>query len=823
MKTHCRPIPSFRIAVLVAAFVGLSFSTSFAAGKGFEIKKTKSGLTVNLDGKLFTRYVLDQGNKPFLYPVIGPTGKSMTRHYPMKKVEGEQHDHPHHRSIWFGHQGIGGFDTWHEPMTGEERYRNKKKADLEKFLKGLGPTVHREFKKLHADADKAVIVSVNDYVGSDGSKLLSDERTITFTAGKDARTIDFDITLIANHGDVELDDKKDAGFSVRVPTSMSITGKQGGRILNSRGDKDGDAWGKRAEWVSYWGPVEGETLGVTILNHPGSFRHPTPWHARTYGLFTANPFGTKSLDKNAESGAFTLKKGKKITLRHRVILHKGDAQAADIEGEWKKYAAATGKTQARKKGGKAKKPNILFIAIDDQNDWLGYLGGHPQAYTPNIDKLARRGTAFLNAHCQSPLCNPSRTSLMFSRRPDSTGIYGLAPWIRNVDEFKDLVSLPQYLQKHGYRTYSTGKIYHGGYGRKKTDKEFQEIGPGATGKPFPPNGKLVETPFGNHRLVDWGTFPHKDEDKGDYICASWAAEKLKDMPEDEPFFMSCGFFLPHVPLFATQKWFDLYPEDELMVPRILRDDRKDTPRSSWYLHWYLPEVRLKWLEEVGEWKNIVRSYLACVSFMDSQFGRVLDALEESGHADDTIVVVWGDHGWHLGEKEITGKNTLWDDGTRVPLIFAGPGVKAGQRCTKPAELLDIYPTLIELTGLPKKGDLHGHSLIPQLRDANAERQWPAITTHNANNHGIRSENWRYIRYGDGAEELYDMKNDPNEWTNLAGDPKYAKVIAEHKKFLPQDNRPPAPNSRSRILIYKDKGVINWEGKDVQPGDPIPGL
>jgi len=150
-------------------------------------------------------------------------------------------------------------------------------------------------------------------------------------------------------------------------------------------------------------------------------------------------------------------------------------------------------------------------------------------------------------------------------------------------------------------------------------------------------------------------------------------------------------------------------------------------------------------------------------------------------------------------------------------------VKSGQRCTQPAELLDIYPTLIELTGLPKKSDLHGHSLMPQLRDANAERPWPAITTHGAHNHGIRSENWRYIRYGDGAEELYDMRKDPNEFTNLAGDPKFAKVIAEHKKHLPMDNRPPAPNSRARILIYKENGVINWEGKDIDKDGPIPGL
>ena len=470
-----------------------------------------------------------------------------------------------------------------------------------------------------------------------------------------------------------------------------------------------------------------------------------------------------------------------------------------------------------------KKPNILMIAIDDQNDWIGYMGGHPMVKTPHIDALAKRGTAFTNAHCQSPLCNPSRTSLMIGRRPDSTGIYGLAPWFRNVPEFKDVVSLPQYLKQHGsYKTYSTGKIYHGRYGRQKNDKEFDMIGPGATGAPFPKgNKKLVTTPFGNHRLVDWGTFPHKDEDKGDWKIASWAVDQLDQKPQ-EPFFMSVGFFLPHVPCFATQKWFDLYPDNDTVLPDILRGDRKDTPRFSWYLHWYLPEVRRKWLEDNNEWRNLTRSYLACTSFVDSQVGRVLAALKRNGFDDNTIIVLWSDHGWHIGEKGITGKNTLWDDGTRVPLIFAGPGVKPGQVCAKPAELLDIYPTLAEMLKLPKNKTLEGHSLVPQLQNAQAAREWPAITTHNHDNHGIRSEHWRFIQYADGTQELYDMRKDPNEWHNLAGDKKYADIIAAHKKYLPKNNRPPAPNSRARILTY-EKGKVVWQGEEVKPKDPIPGL
>ena len=467
------------------------------------------------------------------------------------------------------------------------------------------------------------------------------------------------------------------------------------------------------------------------------------------------------------------------------------------------------------------KPNILFIAIDDLNDWVGPLGGHPQVQTPYMDRLAARGTTFLNAQTQAPLCNPSRTSLLTGRRPTSTGIYGLAPWFREVESLQDIESLPQYFERNGYATYATGKIYHGRFGRADTDSEFQHLGP-PSGVGARPDEKLVKTPQ-DHPLMDWGTFPHKDEDKGDWQVASWAVEQLQgplNGPQEQPFFLATGFFLPHVPCYVTQKWYDMYPLDSVVLPEIRRDDRDDTPRFSWYLHWKLPEPRLKFLEEAGEWRNLVASYLASVSFIDSQVGRVLDALQASGHADDTVVVLWSDHGWHIGEKLITGKNTLWDRSARVPLIFAGPGVASGARVTSPAELLDIYPTLVALAGLPAPQGLDGHSLAPQLQDASAPREWPAITTHNPGNHGVRSENWRYIRHADGSEELYDMRNDPQEFDNLAGDSQYAEVMAEHRRFLPESEQPHAPGSRARVLIYDD-GNVNWEGEDVSPTDPIP--
>jgi choline-sulfatase len=477
----------------------------------------------------------------------------------------------------------------------------------------------------------------------------------------------------------------------------------------------------------------------------------------------------------------------------------------------------------------SRKPNILFIAIDDQNDWIGHLGGHPMAKTPNIDKLSARGTTFLNAHCNSPLCNPSRTSLLLGLRPTTTGVYGLSPWFRTLPALKDRVTLPQHFANHGYLTAATGKIYHmgtAGRGKGKPDgtPEFQVTAPlGGVGT-TPPKKLIPPTPMGNNPLMDWGVWPLDNDDtgKGDYKVASWTIDQIKNAPKNQPFFISAGFFLPHVPCYATQKWFDLYPDDDSVLPKILENDRDDTPRFSWYLHWKLPEPRLKWIKENNQWRNLVRSYLACTSFVDSQVGRLLTALDEAGVADNTIVVLWGDHGWHLGEKGITGKNTLWDRGTKVPLIFAGPGVKGGQRCLQPAELLDIYPTLIELAGTPSRSDLEGLSLVSQLKDASTKRERPAITSHNQGNHGIRSERWRYIHYADGSEELYDMIEDPNEWTNLAGKPEHANVIADHKKWLPKPDMPPAPGSANRILTYDastDEAV--WEEAPVKRGDSIP--
>ncbi len=459
------------------------------------------------------------------------------------------------------------------------------------------------------------------------------------------------------------------------------------------------------------------------------------------------------------------------------------------------------------------RPNVLFIAADDLNDWIGALGTHPQVQTPNLDRLATRGRLFANAHVQSPLCNPSRISLMTGLRPSTTGIYGLSPSHHRAASTRDVVTLPQHFARHGYFTASFGKVFHhNSPANRRHTNEFAVWGEAP--QPQLPPKKLVNTPD-PEPWMDWGAFPSTDAEQGDWRVADAAIAQLQNRPKDQPFFLAVGFFLPHVPCYVSQSWFDRFPPlDEIMLPPYLPNDRADVPDFSWRLHWKLPEPRLSWLKQADEWRPLVRAYLASIAFMDSQVGRVLAALEAQQLATNTIVVFWSDNGWHLGEKDITGKCSLWERSTRVPLIFAGPGIRQPGRCDAPVELLDLYPTLTELCDLPLPPHLEGHSLVPQLNDPHARRPWPAITTHNQNNHAVRSEHWRFIQYADGTQELYDHRTDPNEWTNRITDAALNGIVREHITWLPQTNAPPVPESRARILTTTN-GAWFWEGKPIQ--------
>ncbi len=481
-------------------------------------------------------------------------------------------------------------------------------------------------------------------------------------------------------------------------------------------------------------------------------------------------------------------------------------------------AAGHGQAQTTQAGKTPERRNVLFIAIDDLNDWVGCLNGHPQALTPKMDALARRGTLFANAHCQAPLCNPSRTSVLSGLRPSTTGVYGLLPGPRAVDRLRDRVMLPQAFAAAGYSTFTSGKIYHdGAIAREARAREFQEWG--SDGPMSYPARKLVETPD-PIRAMDWGVHPERDEEQGDWKIADSVIDRLRNLPPGRPFFVAAGFRLPHVPCFASQKWFDRLPPDDVKLPTVFDDDRDDVPEFAWFLHWKLPEPRLSWLRKAGEWKPLVRAYLASTTFMDSQVGRVLDALKASGHEQDTIVVLWSDHGWHLGEKGITGKNSLWERSTRVPLIVAGPGVSRGRRCASPVELLDLYPTLMEQCGIAGPTDLEGHSLVPQLRDAAAPRRWPALTTANQGNTAVRNERWRFIRYANGSEELYDHRSDPSERVNLAGRQSLEAVRAGLARWLPANEAPPVPGSKYRVLT-REGGQWMWEGAPILPAEKVP--
>lgn len=483
-----------------------------------------------------------------------------------------------------------------------------------------------------------------------------------------------------------------------------------------------------------------------------------------------------------------------------------------------------------------KRPNVLMIAIDDLNDWVEPLGGHPQVKTPAMARLASRGVTFTNAHCQAPLCNPSRTSIMTGRRPTTTGIYGLQPWIRNVNHLSDLVTMPQHFHAHGYKSLIGGKIHHGGNGRGKgANLEADVWGPPAKVGARPQQKLIGPTPGGNNPLMDWGTFDHKDEDKGDWQVASWAVDQIAELAKtpDQPFFLAAGFFLPHVPCYVTQKWYDMYPDETLVMPPIIDGDRDDTPESSWYIHWYLPEPRTSWLKANNQLRNLTRSYLASVSFVDSQVGRILDQLDESGLADQTIVVLWSDHGYHLGEKAISGKNSLWRHSTRVPLIISVPDgltefeVPKAVKCNQPAELLDLYATLSQLTGLPTPDGQQGLSLVPQLINPDQPRERPAICTHNAGNHSVCDTRWRYIVYADGGEELYDTLADPYEHTNLIAEQSSVELpSAEHRAvirrlaaFLPEQEAALAPGSAARILEKRADGFY-WQEKKIVPEDKL---
>ncbi|GAB5552767.1 MAG: sulfatase [Saprospiraceae bacterium] len=451
-------------------------------------------------------------------------------------------------------------------------------------------------------------------------------------------------------------------------------------------------------------------------------------------------------------------------------------------------------------------PNVLFIAVDDLNNWLGCLNNYSNTKTPNIDRLAAQGVLFSNAHCQAPLCGPSRASLMTGLRPSTTGIYGMSPdeKVRSENPVtKDIVFLPEYFKNNGYHTMGIGKLFHI-HAPKGT---FDESGGRIKGFGPHPKERFVWDGFGKsdrknygRTNTDWGPFPAADSLMPDHQSVDWVIERL-DKKYEEPFFMALGFQRPHVPLYVPQKWFDMHPIEGIEVAPYQSNDLEDVPPVAFQINDLPMMPSTEWAIESGEWKNIIQAYLACVSFVDYQIGRVMDALEDSEHADNTIIVLWSDHGYRLGEKGTFAKHALWEPATNAPLIFAGPNLPKGKVIDAPAEMLSIYPTLLDLSGLPPYERNEGKSLVTIMQNKTKPSASYAITTFGMNNHAVRSDQYRYIRYEDGGEEFYDYKKDPNEWTNEIKNPDYQDAIQTLKQQLPKVNVPWDPHSNYTFQPY----------------------
>jgi arylsulfatase A-like enzyme len=450
--------------------------------------------------------------------------------------------------------------------------------------------------------------------------------------------------------------------------------------------------------------------------------------------------------------------------------------AASLFACWLSLAAAGASEAADTK------PNILFIAVDDLNDWVGCLGGHPQAKTPNIDRLAARGVNFTNAHCASPVCNPSRTALMLGLRSSTTGVYANGIDRRDSKVAISVPPLNTYFHQQGYYVAAAGKIYHGDgdqYGEWDDYMKYR-------GGDLPP-AEGASSGVGGIRFAP---IDAKDEDMHDYHTVSYCIEQLQ-RKHDKPFFLACGLHKPHMAWNVPRKYYDMFPLSSIQLPKVLETDLDDVPPAG--VRMARPDGDHADILQSGRWKDAVQGYLAAGAFCDAMIGRLVKAFDESPHKNNTIIVFWGDHGWHLGEKKHWRKFALWEESTRAPLFFVAPGVtKPNSTCERTVDFMSIYPTLCELAGLEVPKHNEGPSVVSLLKDPKAAWNKPALTTHGRNNHAVRSERWRYIRYADGGEELYDHQTDPLEWKNLASDPQYASVKRDLAKWLPEKNVPDAP-------------------------------
>ena len=446
-------------------------------------------------------------------------------------------------------------------------------------------------------------------------------------------------------------------------------------------------------------------------------------------------------------------------------------------------------TSCIKKEGNQIQPNVLFIAIDDLNDWVGCLDGYPGLHTPNIDLLAERGVLFTNAHCAAPGCNSSRTALMTGISPTTSGVYQNSDEWRAMPTLADAITIPENFRINGYKVIGGGKIFHAyswwdnkqGFNDPDCwDEYFPSKSMQMPDEVLPENMPVNTTTDFYDGYFDWAPMDIPDSVMADAKVVAWSEEQLS-RPHDKPLFMAVGLYRPHVPWYVPQAYYYLHPLEEIVLPEIMDEDLADIPaagqamaRQDWH----------QWITETGQWKEAVQGYLASISFTDAMLGRVIRALDEGPLSGNTIIVLWTDHGYHLGNKEHWEKFALWEQTTHVPLIFVDHRFDKASRCAQAVSLLDIYPTLAELCGHSVPDSLEGQSLVQLLRNPGLNTGRAVITTMGAGNHAIQDTRFRYIRYADGSEELYDHETDSNEFINLAGAPMYDSIIHNLSVWIP---------------------------------------
>ena len=421
--------------------------------------------------------------------------------------------------------------------------------------------------------------------------------------------------------------------------------------------------------------------------------------------------------------------------------------------------------------------NVLVLCIDDLNDWTGYLGGYPGVQTPDMDALAAESTAYQRAYCSAPACLPSRASVIWNRRPDATGLDAQDAAVRDGATYASLVSdietsLPGQMAALGYETISAGKVTH-----EVEAQLWDVVGPTAAIRDLRDETSAAYRSSG----YDYGPIPD-DRPHPDQLVADWASDLLVQ-GRGQPFLCMIGMSQPHVPWRLPAWNFEQYPLDDVVVPTSPPGDLDDVPPAGLELIGPspgTPDVTDERIEASGRRAEVVRAYLAATTHTDAMVGQILDALARSRHADDTTVVLWSDHGFHLGEKLHWGKRTVWERATRVPFLIRDPDLKAGD-IEAPVSLLDLAPTVLDLAGGTPPPSWDGRSLVDFDESQAADR--PALMFWEGHR-SIRSEQWRYTRYADGGEELYALDADPDELTNLADEAAHADTVARLAGQLP---------------------------------------